>query len=576
MSNSAIPAPVPHDKFIKGYVRLSVILAIIVLIFLGSLLIWSGFGRTDQLFYYILVEIGKAILLTIVVSTAINWYFRRQLSILDEEKKEVEREYQERKDKYEAEKDEQFRQTVNTQLDQLRGEVLGQTEDIAEQAICFDALQSAEVDRFYPNRDEAASYINDALLQRGVTSIKLMGISLNDFMRDENPELHEAWVGIKKYIEDDTPPGDAEQLDIQVLIIDPRSEGAYLRAKAEEIKGSTASRLEADVRDTMRDLYALERKTCKAGNPGRRVTFSAKVYRTSPTMFLAWTPYTTFIQSYHFRPSHSKACYPTIQYHNSGKDGCVHQELGFHFDWIWNNAATTVNEHLNLYNIGVADTIRVANISNMYYNPGESRARIIGLIERTQKNLWIKGISLHSYFTYANADLIEALIKAYERDVDVRILLINPNGEQAKFRSFREYLMSHPKSQLEHFDDKARRGERLYTDTTTSINFIQLQLRNRLPNRELGVKLYNSGPECFELLTDEAVLVEQYHYGKIAVPLRTGLILGGDIPVTEYRKPCAEQITDMKKDPYQLYKDSFEYVYSHCSIGLDEFRDLAF
>jgi len=209
-----------------------------------------------------------------------------------------------------------------------------------------------------------------------------------------------------------------------------------------------------------------------------------------------------------------------------------------------------------LLNVGVAETVRDANISNMFYNYAESRARIIKLIEKTQKRLWIKGISLHSYFTYANADLIEAVINAYERNVDVKILLINPNSEQAKFRSFREYLMGHPDSQMEHLMKKARHGERLYTDTATSINFIRLQLKNRVQNRELGVKLYNSGPECFTLLTDEAVLVEQYHYGKITGSVQTGLILGGDIPVTEYLKKQADQIADKKKDPYQLFMDS--------------------
>jgi len=571
MNSNKIEEP-ELPKFVKPYVRLRVTLTIIVLVAIGIFLVLLGFGKTGQLFYYMCVEIGKAILFTVLVSTAINWYFKRQISILEREKQAVERQYQERTANYEAEKDELFRQTVNKQLDLLRTEVLGQTQGIAEQAVCFDALQAADVDRFYPNRDEASSGIKGALLQRGVTSIKLMGISLNDFMRDENPDLHEAWVGISRYIEEDKPPSDSEKLDIQVLIIDPRSEGAYLRSQAEGIKGAD-SRLNADVSDTMRDLYKLEKMANVSNNTHRRVTFSARVYRTSPTMFLAWTPYAAFVQSYYFRPRHTKGHYPTINFHTSGKEESVHQELGFHFDWIWDKASTTLEEHLNLLNVGVAETVRDANISNMFYNYAESRARIIKLIEKTQKRLWIKGISLHSYFTYANSDLIEAVIKAYERNVDVKILLINPNSEQAKFRSFREYLMGHPDSQMEHFDEKARHGERLYTDTATSINFIRLQLKNRILNKELGVKLYNSGPECFTLLTDEAVLVEQYHYGKITGSVQTGLILGGDIPVTEYLKKQADQIADKKKDPYQLFMDSFEYVYDHCSIGFNEFRD---
>jgi hypothetical protein len=562
------------SKFVKPYVTVSLILGMGILLAVGVTFVWVGFDKRDQLLFYMMSEIGKAILLTVLVSIAINWYFKRQLSILEDENRLVEKQYQEEKERYEQEKDGLFRQTVHSQLDVLRKDVLQQTQEIADQAISFDALQLADVNRFYATRDEASHGIKNALLQRGVTSIKLIGISLNDFMRDENLDLHEAWVGIRRYIEKDILPVDAEKLDIRVLIIDPHAESAYLRASAEG-RTDSKSRLNADVRDTMRDLIELEQRTQDHSHLARKVTFAAKVYQASPSMFLAWTPYTAFVQSYYFRPRHTRGHYPTIMFHNSGKEDCIHQELGFHFDWIWENASRTINEHMNLHAIGVADAIRDANIENMYYDYNESRARIIKLIERTQHCLWIKGISLHSYFTYANADLIEALIRAYERNVDVKILLINPNSEQAKLRSFREYLMSHAASQLEHFDDRARHGERLFTDTATSINFIRMQLTNRIQNRDLGVKLYNSGPECFTLLTDEAVLVEQYHYGKIPAAGRTGLILGGDIPVTEYRRIPEEQIADRKKDPYRLFRDSFEYVYNHCSIGLDEYKDTA-
>ena len=564
--------PTPLLDFVKRYVRLSLILGTIIFLVIGIALIWEGFDRRDQFLHYILTEIGKAIVLTTFVSTIINWYFRRQLSIVEKESKALEKAAQEKQESYEKEKDQLFRQTVNTQLDTLRHEILRQTKGIAEQAVCFDALQAADVDRFYQTRDEASKGVRDALLQRGVSTIKLIGISLNDFMRDENQDLHEAWVGIRECIEKDLPPRDAEKMDIRVLIIDPCSEGANLRARAEGIKGA-ASRLNADVRDTMRDLYDLERKTREAEFP-RRVSFATRVYRTSPNMFLAWTPHIAFVQSYYFRPRHTRGHYPTIKFHNSGKAECIHQELGFHFDWIWDNASTSVDEHINMHHIGVAEAIRDANIVNIYYDFSESRARIIKLIEQTKESLWIKGISLHSYFTYANADLIEAVIRAYERNVDIKILLINPNSEQAKLRSFREYLMSHPTSQLDHFDDRARRGERLFTDTTSSINFIKMQLRSRIQNRDLGVRLYSSGPECFTLLTDEAALVEQYHYGKVQAAAQTGLILGGDMPITEYKKIPSETIADRKKDPYLLFKNSFKYVYDHCSIGLDEYQDI--
>lgn len=561
--------------YAKRYVAVMLILAIVVLLLVGAALVWVSFERAHTLPYFLLRETGKAILITVLVSTAITWYFTYHLSILEKEKQESERQIQQNNASYQREKDELFRETVNTQLDVLRKGVLSQTKQIATEAVCFDALQAADVDRFYRSRDEASESIRDALLQNGVTIIRLIGVSLNDFMRDEHTDLHDAWMAIRKYVEEDTTPTDASTLDIRVLVIDPRSQGAYFRAKAEGTEGAE-SRLCSDVKDTMRDLLELEETVINSTQQQRRVTFAARVYKTCPVLFLVWTPNTAFVQPYHFRPRHTKSRIPIIKYHNSGELDCLHQELGFHFDWIWENASVTLNEHMNMSCVGIADAVRDANIANMYYDYAESRARIITLIEQSKEILWIKGISLHSYFTFARDELFQAIADAYERGVDVRILLIDPNSEQARLRSFREYLMSHPTSQLEHFDQQARAGERLFTDTGGSINFINLQLRRRIKsNTDLNVRLYNSGPDCFTLLTDAAVLIEQYHYGKIetADESRPGLILGGDVPVIEYKRIPESQIADKKKNPYQLFKNSFEYVFKHCSMGLDEYRD---
>ena len=561
-------------KYVKRYVTAMITLGVVLSLTVGTVLVIVSFERAELLPYFLLRELGKAILLTVLVSIAINWYFRSQLSVIETEKQELDRQLQEEKEAYEREKDERFRQTVNDQLDTIREEVLMQTSEIANQAVSFDALQAADVDRFYRSRDEASESIKDSLQQKGVSSIKLIGISLNDFMRDENTDLHDAWMVIRQYVEADRPPEGAESLDVKLLVIDPRSNGAHLRAKAEGTEGLD-SRLNSDVSDTMRDLYELEHRVCNNKNPNRKVTFAARVYRSIPALFLVWTPDTAFVQPYHFRPRHTRSRIPTIKYHNSGEPDCTHKELDFHFECMWNNASIRLDEHMNEHSIGVDDAIRNANIMNMFYNFEESRSRIVKLIENTKNILWIKGISLQSYFTHAREDLFSVVANAYERGVDVRILLINPDSEQAIQRSFREYLLSHPTSQLDRFDERARSNERLFRDTIGSIRFIKLELRGRLvPGTDLNVRLYNSSPECFTLLTDESVLVEQYHYGKIVDRTdenRPGLILGGDVPVTEYGKITARRDFERRRDPYQLFKDSFNYVFKHCSIDLDEY-----
>ncbi len=564
------------SKFIEPYVRTKIILGIILLLIIGSILLWIGFNKSENLYFYLLREIGKATIITALVSSTFKWYFGRQFALIEEEKEKTERQLHEEREEFEREKDELFREEVNNQLEILREKVLSQTKEIASQATCIDAIQAANVDRFYQNRGEASEDIKNTLLRESVEEIKMIGISLNDFMRDENEMLHQAWLSLRKYIEDDDPPVGSEKLDIKVLIIDYRSNGAYLRGKAEGEEGLD-TRLPSDVADTMRDLLSLQKWFDISNSSNlqkRRVTFDAKVYRTCPILHLVWTPYAAFVQPYHFRPRHSKSRIPIIKYHNSGELDCVHQELNFHFQWIWNNAAVPLKDHMIMNCIGVDDAIREANINNIYYNTDESKTRIIKMIQKTDKILWIKGISLHSFFTHG--DLYDALSNACRRKVDVKVLLINPNSHQAVLRSFREYLISHPNSQLSNYDDSARKSERLYMDTINSINFINIQLMRRIGYKtKFNVKLYESSPESFTLITDGEVLVEQYHYGKIIDRLtenQPDVILGGDVPVLEYQKMPDDKMHDKRRDPYKLFKDNFDYTFKYCSKHINEFN----
>jgi hypothetical protein len=84
------------------------------------------------------------------------------------------------------------------------------------------------------------------------------------------------------------------------------------------------------------------------------------------------------------------------------------------------------------------------------------------------------------------------------------------------------------------------------------------------PNR-FQVKLFQSAPEAFLLISDDAVLVEQYHYGKIRAGEAStpGVrILGGDMPVIEYQRSKPSQ-DDRIGTPYDTLKDHFEYVFKY-------------
>ena len=180
------------------------------------------------------------------------------------------------------------------------------------------------------------------------------------------------------------------------------------------------------------------------------------------------------------------------------------------------------------------------------------------------KRIWIKGISLHSYFQHG--ELFDALYAAVIRGVEVKVLLIDPDGDQAKTRSFREFQIDRPGASWESFNDDERKKQRLYRDTGESIQHIKM-LMQEIDAIKAGAKfearLFSSAPEAFIMLTDNSVLIEQYHYGKIR-PLNSesmmlGRILAGDVPLAEYVQQTPER--NPLKDPYRIFEDHFRFVF---------------
>jgi len=554
---------------LRRFSALKVLLATLSLFIIGGGVVYFTHERAAQSpLFYILQEIGKGIIVTGLVSGAVKWYVTRQAVEFDRGVKELD-----------EQKDEAFREESKKALSELRKEVTRQTDRMVASASSLASLQAAGIVRAFLNREEAAADIKSTLVREGVTAIKLIGISLNDFVRDENSVLHSAIQELERRIDraSRTRDGRGEVsepvLSIQVLLIDPKSNAAFLRSHAEGEGVLAKPRLIEDVEYSIgyfRDLEELSR-----GGP---LQLQVRLYRYAPMLHLVWTPDVCFVQQYYFCSSHSAAIKVPVfkceRYAGTEvQTFSAINDLEFHFDWLWKYASISASEYRDNHLDGVDTAIRKANIQNIYYDPGKSQQRILRLIERTQKILYIKGVSLHSFFRHG--DLFTAIINAYKRGVTVKVLLVEPNCEEARYRSFREYRILHKQATLAEFTETIQKNERLYSDTVASIQFIKKQRKLHDLNN-LNARLYFSAAEAFCLLTDESVIVEQYHYGTIS-PDPYESSLGGDVPVIEYKNftPEDEDIhlltgRDKVKDPYLLFKDHFNFVFEHCSKGIDD------
>jgi hypothetical protein len=154
---------------------------------------------------------------------------------------------------------------------------------------------------------------------------------------------------------------------------------------------------------------------------------------------------------------------------------------------------------------------------------------------------------------------------------ELQILLLDPDSEQAKYRSYRERLFV---STEQSFDSYLQSGEHeksdLYHDTKRTIEFIRDMVNDVRRTKTAGsaswsprleVGLYASAPACFVLRVDDRVLVEQYHYGKVV--RHTRAVLGKDMPLFEYAEAPSslyQDGSDPLRRPFRLLVDHFEYA----------------
>jgi len=252
----------------------------------------------------------------------------------------------------------------------------------------------------------------------------------------------------------------------------------------------------------------------------------------------------------------------------------LQQEFEEHFDWIWTNASISSYDFMEAKTVGIEKGFSQSGVTNVFTDPQDARKRIVHLLRQAKKRLRIQGISLNSFFD--RGDLFASIKQLVEENKleEIQILILNPESEQAYYRSFREYLFENPETTFEKYrsDPELHKRSTLYTDTYETINNIRLTKLLKKNNR-FRVNLYDSTPACFMLMVDDSVLVEQYHYGKILPEDETDnfpVILGKDMPSIEYtQSPTAIFETNALRIPFKLLENHFRFVFDKSSQPLE-------
>lgn len=442
----------------------------------------------------------------------------------------------------------------------------------------INAAHELEIAAIYSHRHDAANEILNSISSsyKRPTEICLMGVSLNNFERIDG-EFHQSWEEIRKLVASATP--DSPQLDIKILIAHPYSFGSVLRSKRENPNMPLPRRrLTTEVHLTAEEINRMQERLSEKGNIPIRL--EARLYITAPILFLCWTNRKSFMQQYYYWNQHEGARMPVLSFdaeNMAGNGYNLHKDLHNHFQWIWDNASVLVSDFLAGHQHGVDTALHEAGVVNVYTSNADAKARILYLLRNAKKRVWIQGITLYSYFskddqlTHAFADVVtrqrsdnasdehEAIaLSSSESDqeieeietqgegrgnLDVRVLLLDPDCEQAKYRAYREYLIIQERlrakavSYDEYIQQDLHRNTRLFLEARfTRLSLDVLQQGTQNPNFQQ--RLFKSAPYSFMLIADDHVMVEQYHYGNEPVGAGNNIlqdtILGKDMPKIEY------------------------------------------
>jgi hypothetical protein len=532
-----------------------------------ALMILSFFTHLSPL-EQMMFEIGKAVILGVFITGTMN-------RVISDEKKKEEKAEQDATVAIVKGRIDEITSGLDKQADKMQG-VTASFEAMKEAATSFDAMIHTGIRRIYKSRGEIIDVITPQF-RKDSTTIYICGVSLNDFLRDEHRKFFELWNDVLLERLKGT-----DALNIKILIINPDSRGAIHRKKAESVNMNWGDeddleiddtgtprkgRLTVDVESAINDL-----KQIVETHKGR---IEVHLYNCDPIMFLIWTDRISFVQQYSFRPTHKNYdSIPVLAYGDieHGSFQSYHQELKFHFDWIWNYYSTDIFDYTDKKSIGVDRGIIDAGIKNVYYNYTTCRERIKSLIEATQGMLWIRGVSLRSFFT-PDGEIYDALLKKYvnsDTDFELKVIVIDMEAASAKKRAFREYQLSGGTEEYPAFvANKTYEEQKLYVDTRQTLKYLEQFRRDCEEGRktkskeftaekalEKTIKVVVSGedPEGFFLFTDRSVLVEQYHLGKLEQKDIAAQKLGGEVPVFEFE--------DTKKaKQYKLYKSHFDYLF---------------
>ena len=232
------------------------------------------------------------------------------------------------------------------------------------------------------------------------------------------------------------------------------------------------------------------------------------------------------------------------------------------------HGARTLDSVISRNSIGLDAGISKSQIRNIIGNGEQARRRMSSVLENAKKCVWIQG---NSYVLSSQPTATLALYDTgYKQSrIDVKVLVIDVDGEQALWRAFREELLVNPAQTFQGFTSSNLKHSHLATHRRETIRRLKELVAISLANDQspsVELRSYSTAPAYFLLRVDDCIFVEQYHYGHRQDAAGNPEILGTDMPLVEYSKKMTSLFDGESGDigpSFDLLVNSFDFVFAH-------------
>jgi hypothetical protein len=156
-------------------------------------------------------------------------------------------------------------------------------------------------------------------------------------------------------------------------------------------------------------------------------------------------------------------------------------------------------------------------------------------------------------------------------DIDTRVLILDPDSDQAIRKSYRDYLLdqdgSTPIDYAKYAQDRhLHNASQIYDRLRHSAQRFR-SMSAKAAGANFQVRQYACAPTSYILIADDHALIEQFHYGKPVDAndsIQAQLQLAREMPLIEYIRPGSDLFPRKPGlNPLAVIEDHFTQVFEH-------------